>query len=520
MKKRFLCKMLAGMIAFSLATPICGIAVNAEENVAVDVSDEYAGDYDFRLQNDGTFILYSYSGNDENWVVPSEYLGEPVTAVNYGALQDNENDIKKVIIPAGITKIEFGAFMDKYTIKEFVVDSANTSYKAVDGVLYSYNEKTLVCYPAAKEGAEYTVLDTVTNIGGAVFDGAKNLEIITFPENYTKNYIYAYTFRNCTSLKQIVLPKVTTRILREAFANCSSLKSINIPANVKEIGDNAFWGCTALEDVYYYGTESEWNKIDFYTGNEPLTGANIHFVADIKDFVARMYTTALGRDYDEKGLFNWIQLLAKGTYDGAAIAKEFVLGQEFALRNLTDEQYVDILYATFFNREADASGKELWLATLANGATREYVLSQFVNLDEFALLCEQYGINQGFMFENGMVATPGAIMFVNRLYENVLGRAADNEGLAVWTLSLMSGTVTAAEATVNFFESEEYKMKATDNATYVNDVYKVFMGREADAEGLAFWVACLEEQGVSREWVIAEFAKSAEFKEIAAKYGL
>lgn len=62
-------------------------------------------------------------------------------------------------------------------------------------------------------------------------------------------------------------------------------------------------------------------------------------------------------------------------------------------------------------------------------------------------------------------------------------------------------------------------MKNTNDATYVSDLYNVFMNRAADADGLSFWVNTMA-IGMSRNDVLSEFAKSAEFRAIAASYGL
>lgn len=72
---------------------------------------------------------------------------------------------------------------------------------------------------------------------------------------------------------------------------------------------------------------------------------------------------------------------------------------------------------------------------------------------------------------------------------------------------------------MNFFGSQEYIMKNTSSSAYVSDLYTVFMNRDADSEGLAVWVAAIND-GMSRNQVLESFAGSAEFKMIAAGYGL
>ncbi len=239
----------------------------------------------------------------------------------------------------------------------------------------------------------------------------------------------------------------------------------------------------------------------------------------VEAFVDRMYTVVLGRDAEEDGKNTWVTVLNAGTHNGAGIAKEFVLGEEFALRNLTDEQYVDVLYTTFFDRVADEEGKAAWLAELQSGKTMENVLSQFVNSEEFGIVCETYGIERGVMIENGQTATPGMIAFINRLYTLVLGRDADAEGLNNWVSALLTKAETAESAVNEFFGSEEYSLKEADNTTFMSDLYMVVFDRDGDADGLAYWVYCLDE-GWSREWVVSEFTSSEEFAILAESYGL
>lgn len=43
------------------------------------------------------------------------------------------------------------------------------------------------------------------------------------------------------------------------------------------IGSYAFYGCESLTDVYYSGSEADWNSIDIGSYNEDLTNADIHY---------------------------------------------------------------------------------------------------------------------------------------------------------------------------------------------------------------------------------------------------
>ena len=117
--------------------------------------------------------------------------------------------------------------------------------------------------------------NSVTTIGSSAFDHCINLINITLLDGVTT--ISSHAFSYCRKLKNITLPDSVTKIDRYAFEYCESLKSITIPDEVTSILSSAFVGCTSLTDVYYSGTEEEWNEITIATGNNPLLNATIHF---------------------------------------------------------------------------------------------------------------------------------------------------------------------------------------------------------------------------------------------------
>lgn len=88
-----------------------------------------------------------------------------------------------------------------------------------------------------------------------------------------------WSFYCCYELTDIVIPDNVTSVGEGAFAECMSLKNVTIPVTVSKIEADAFSGCTSLSDVYYGGTEEDWNKIAIDgNGNDLLIGANIHYM--------------------------------------------------------------------------------------------------------------------------------------------------------------------------------------------------------------------------------------------------
>ncbi len=74
-------------------------------------------------------------------------------------------------------------------------------------------------------------------------------------------------------------------IAKEVFSGCTGITSVAIPANVNVIGEDAFLNCTSIKQVYYRGTESEWNTIVFdNVAASPLAyGATL--ISNAREFV-------------------------------------------------------------------------------------------------------------------------------------------------------------------------------------------------------------------------------------------
>lgn len=87
----------------------------------------------------------------------------------------------------------------------------------------------------------------VTNIGSCAFFSCTNLTNITIPNSVTSIGNYAFEF--CYALTSITIPDSVTSIGDEAFESCTKLTSITIPNSVTSIGEWAFSGCDSLEAI-------------------------------------------------------------------------------------------------------------------------------------------------------------------------------------------------------------------------------------------------------------------------------
>ena len=239
----------------------------------------------------------------------------------------------------------------------------------------------------------------------------------------------------------------------------------------------------------------------------------------IEQFAERMYTKALGRGAEPDGLRYWADRLEQQVDDGANVAYGFITSTEFKSRNLSDDQFVETMYQTFFDRESDSVGKTYWMNQIKSGASRETVLAGFVKSEEFGKLCSDAGIERGLILEDGKPVNAGIYQFVKRQYTCCLQRDGERDGMDYWATKIAKREVSAVDAAKEFFFSAEFEAKGLSDKQFVERLYETFLGRPFDEIGYAYWNDKMS-KGETRREVIDEFAASEEFKGILTSFGL
>lgn len=152
--------------------------------------------------------------------------------------------LTSVDIPASVTLIDAGAFGGCTSLTEINIAPDNYTYTNDNGLVLYHDLQTLVAVPGGLHTV--TIPDYITVIGSSAFT-ATAIEYINIPENITA--IGSYAFKDCASLKHVVLHEGLEYIDAHAFENCSELYSIIIPESVFEIGSSAFGKCTGMKSV-------------------------------------------------------------------------------------------------------------------------------------------------------------------------------------------------------------------------------------------------------------------------------
>ncbi len=241
----------------------------------------------------------------------------------------------------------------------------------------------------------------------------------------------------------------------------------------------------------------------------------------VAGFVERLYSVALGRASDPNGKADWVNRVRSEGYTGADLARGFLYSDEFLGKSMSNSEFLDVLYATFFNRPADEGGKTNWLNLMNQGWSKKQVIDGFINSIEWANLCLTYGIASGTTAQPNITIAPSEdiINFATRLYTTCLGRDADPNGLNDWATQLANMKISGSDAAHGFFFSSEFLNAGHSDAEYVKRLYRTFMGREYDQGGFDNWMNLLA-SGASREEVFRGFAGSAEWAGICAEYGI
>ena len=172
-------------------------------------------------------------------------ISDGITSLGTEALRDCSG-LSSVTIPASVSSIKVDWFSGCSSLTGIAVNTNNTAYSSVDGVLFNKSQTMLVLFPKGKTGI-YAISDNVTSIGEFAFLSCTGLTNVTIPANVTS--IGTGAFYGCTGLTDLAIPANITSIGNFTFQGCIGLTNISIPASVTSVGDYAFYGCARLINI-------------------------------------------------------------------------------------------------------------------------------------------------------------------------------------------------------------------------------------------------------------------------------
>ena len=315
-----------------------------------------------------------------------------------------------------------------------------------------------------------------------------------------------------------------TKVGQEAYWTCSVCKKmfsdeaatteiaapVIIPAKGHTIVTDAAKAATATEKGLTEGKHCS-------TCGEVLIKQK-EILPTVSEFVKRCYSLILGRAADEGGLSSWTYRLANKTANAAEIVSGFLNSPEYKSNGNSSAETVEVLYNTMLDRPSDPEGKNGWVNTM-NTSGDTAVINGFSGSTEFQAICNAYGISAGTV----RIATEtGLKAFIERCYVQALHRSSDEGGKNYWVKKIETKEQTPQQVATGFVMSTEMnaaQKATTDPDALLDSLYRLYLGREADEGGKAYWKDKLA-NGMTVEELNAGFANSAEFSGIVDSYGL
>ncbi len=423
-------------------------------------------------------------------------------ATNLKSLMAGQNKLTKVDVSKNAKLERLELYSNKLTSLDV---SKNTALKSL-----SVENNSLTKIDVSKNTALTSLYVTLNKLTSINVSKNTKLRVLDVALNNIKNLDYS----KCPELVSLV--KAVKGIRTNSYIQFESRTTVNGEIIFKSLAYDATTTVKPAGKVVT-PTPAPTKKVTA-TPTPKITPSKS---ATVADFVERLYTVALARKSDKDGKIYWVNEIKEGRKTGGECAHFMLIeAPEFLNRGLTNAEFVETLYQTFFGRASEAAGKKYWVGELdAKRQTREGVINGFINSTEWCNICAKYGVRSGAPTAKAEIASDNAKNFATRLYTCCLNRKPEADGLKYWSLALTNLEQTGAGAAKAFFTLPEFVNQKTSNEEFVKRVYKTFMGRDADTAGLKYWVGELK-AGKSRLSVLSGFSTSKEFTNICAQYGI
>ena len=295
--------------------------------------------------DDYAFALFSYNDKYSRKGLTSIEIPDSVEYIGQYAFENNKS-LKSVKLSKNLKKIESYSFsscgIDSLEIPEGVTEiddnafSYNplTSLKLPDTLLRIGNEafRTGFVYDIQKGNKSVVIPDSVNEIGSWAF-AMCHLNDIKLPDKAVSCGLFAFSGNNLSS---VIFPEGTESLTLPLIWGNENVNRIYLPRSLKElsplgIAKNGYFRLVALgtpydvgsyefnnlvmvEDIYFAGTESEWNELikdwnfeEYYTDSSVMDNVTVHFnSADIESDVAG--------DVNADGKFNIADIIMMQRY--------------------------------------------------------------------------------------------------------------------------------------------------------------------------------------------------------------
>lgn len=148
-------------------------------------------------------------------------------------------------------------------LSNIYVDSSNTEFTSDNGILYNSNKTVLECFPGKRTSIS-GIASTVTSIGLYAFSGS-SITSLSLPSSIKT--INSYAFSNCEGLTSVTIPDTVTNLSGNAFSDCDNLETITIGSgwnnmNYYSYGLGLFEECPSLKAVNISSSNTKYKSIN------------------------------------------------------------------------------------------------------------------------------------------------------------------------------------------------------------------------------------------------------------------
>ncbi len=270
-------------------------------------------DFEFIAVGSEGYSVAKYKGSGGEVVIPEQYQNKPIVAIGDNAfdpsgtgfskitsvkmpntitsignwafyncikmeninLSNNLNTIGEhafqrcdalveITVPKQVSEIKDMAFAFCEKLRNIYVESGNSRYRDIDGVLYSANGKVLINYPAGRASEEYNIPegteiifkdafklyysnntsklrkvnfpDSLKEIGDRAFMQTRLEDIVIIPGIKMGEYV----FDQCKNVKNVEVKEGVTKIEKGMLYALEGCETVKLPSSLKEIGYRAF----------------------------------------------------------------------------------------------------------------------------------------------------------------------------------------------------------------------------------------------------------------------------------------
>ncbi len=220
-----------------------------------------------------------------------------------------------------------------------------------------------------------------------------------------------------------------------------------------------------------------------------------------EDQILRLYRAVFAREPDAGGFAYWAGLSRTGT-SLPQIASDFRQSAEYKAtygENPSNEDLVNLLYENVLGRPGDAGGIAYWVGRVSTDLSVEDLLIAFADSAENIEITET---SQPLDSDHSKVL---------RLYKAVFGRAPDAGGFEYW-VGLKQNGLSMNQMAAQWTTFPEYRAAYGENPTdaeLIDGLYQNVLDRAGDAEGIEYWLG-RRAQGMSVARLLIAFADSPE----------